>query len=70
MRNTLYAAERIKRVGVLYLRTGALGLVIDDSAFRALSALAGAFAFVRRRAREMMRTLIVALALVTAPAQR
>lgn len=53
-----------------YLRAGALGLVIDDTALRALTALARALASERRRAREMMRAFAVALALVTAPGQR
>lgn len=48
-----------------YFRAGALCLMMDDLALRVLAALARALASVRRRAREMMRTVAVAIALVT-----
>jgi hypothetical protein len=47
-----------------YFRAATLRLMMDDLALRVLAALARALASVRRRAREMRRTLAIAIALV------
>lgn len=57
------------RAEASYFRAGAFRLVMDNLALRVLAALARALASVRRRARKMLRTLAVALALVTTPGQ-
>lgn len=52
-----------------YFWAGAPRLVIDDFALRVVAALARALAFVRGRARKVMRALAIAVALVTTPGQ-
>jgi len=54
---------------ISYFRTSAFCLMIDDLALRAHAALARTLASVRRRAREVLRTLTVTVTLVTTPSQ-